>query len=90
MGPKKKFVKTVAIAFSGHNTYSGKISHGANFEVLANCKKMGGTSYHNIIDRKFGGEFNLAVWRIGQPTAKLKSANIKSLLCTFYTARART
>ena len=30
------------------------------------------------IDRKLGGEFNLAVWRIGQPTAKLKTANIKS------------
>ncbi len=29
---------------------------------------------------KFGGELNLAVWRIDQPTAKLKSANIKSFL----------
>jgi hypothetical protein len=27
---------------------------------------------------KFGGEFNLAVWRINQPAATLKSANIKS------------
>jgi hypothetical protein len=27
---------------------------------------------------KFGGELNLAVWQIDQPTAKLKSANIKS------------
>jgi hypothetical protein len=30
------------------------------------------------ITGKFGGELNLAVWRINQPTAKLKSANIKS------------
>jgi hypothetical protein len=29
---------------------------------------------------KFGGELNLAVWWINQPTAKLKSANIKSFL----------
>jgi hypothetical protein len=35
---------------------------------------------------KFGGELNLAVWRIDQPTAKLKSANIKSFL---YFARAK-
>ena len=28
---------------------------------------------------KYGGELNLAVWWIDQPTAKLKSANIKSL-----------
>ena len=33
---------------------------------------------------KFGGELNLVVWQIDQPTAKLKSANIKSLIldCT--------
>ena len=31
------------------------------------------------IARKFDGELNLVVWRIDQPTAKLKSANIKSL-----------
>jgi hypothetical protein len=35
---------------------------------------------------KFGGELNLAVWRIDQPTAKLKSANIKSFP---YFARAK-
>ncbi len=29
---------------------------------------------------KFGGELNLAAWRIAQPTAKLKSSNIKSIL----------
>ena len=28
----------------------------------------------------FGRELNLAVWRIDQPTAKLKSANIKSFI----------
>ena len=27
---------------------------------------------------KFGGELNLVVWQIDRPTAKLKSANIKS------------
>ena len=31
------------------------------------------------IDGIFGVEFSLAVWRIGQPTAKLKTANIKSI-----------
>jgi hypothetical protein len=35
---------------------------------------------------KFGGELNLAVWRIDQPTAKLKPANIKSFP---YFARAK-
>ena len=29
---------------------------------------------------KFGGELNLAVWRISQPTSKLKIANIKLFL----------
>ena len=32
------------------------------------------------IARKFGGELNLVVWRIDQPAAKLKSADIKSFI----------
>ena len=36
--------------------------------------------YAYRIAGKFGGELNLAVWRISQPTAKLKTANIKSFL----------
>ena len=38
---------------------------------------------------KFGMEFNLAVWRIDTPTAKLKSAKIKTLRATYASCAVR-
>ena len=45
-------------------------------QIEAVAKRVWGMRYR--IAGKFGGELNLAVWRISQPAAKLKSANIKS------------
>ena len=36
------------------------------------------------VARKFGGELNLAVWRIIQTATKLKSASIKSFLYSMH------
>ena len=50
-----------------------------NIETLRMCFILSVFKAYRIA-RKFGGELNLVVWQISQPTAKLKTANIKLFL----------